>query len=37
VYANAEVLFVRLKELCEKHEHWVALGTVDIEVSLLAS
>jgi dynein heavy chain 2 len=31
VYANAEALFAQLKELVDKYEHWVALGTVDIE------
>lgn len=31
VYQNAEVLFDKLRDLCESHEHWVALGTVDIE------
>jgi dynein heavy chain 2 len=31
VYANAEALFAQLKKLVDKYEHWVALGTVDIE------
>mmetsp|Transcript_41826 Transcript_41826/g.82044 ORF Transcript_41826/g.82044 Transcript_41826/m.82044 type:complete len:4055 (+) Transcript_41826:307-12471(+) len=31
VYLNAEVLFDQLRELRDKYEHWVVLGSVDIE------
>lgn len=31
VYSNAEQLFGQLRELRDSHEHWVSLGTVDIE------